>query len=191
MPAQTPTEELQALQAELMKLRERIASLRAHTPEAVYGHAFESAEGQVVLTQLFGHQSDLIVIHNMGVGCAYCTLWADGLNGLLPHLESRASVALISPDPPGVLRGFALDRGWRFRMVQDASGNFTKAMGYLKDGHHWPGLSAFHKDVDGRILRTGTASFGEGDDFCALWHILPLLKGGANAWEPKFHYSMR
>jgi hypothetical protein len=33
------------------------------------------------------------------------------------------------------------------------------------------------------------ASFEPGDDFCALWHILDLLAGGAGDWAPKFSYS--
>jgi hypothetical protein len=37
--------------------------------------------------------------------------------------------------------------------------------------------------------RLGDATFEPGDDFCALWHILDLLPGGAGDWAPKFSYQ--
>jgi hypothetical protein len=51
-----------------------------------------------------------------------------------------------------------------------------------------PGISVFRRDGK-RILRVSDATFEPGDDFCALWHILDLLPGGAGDWAPKFSYS--
>lgn len=42
--------------------------------------------------------------------------------------------------------------------------------------------------LDGSIVRTGRASFGPGDPFCAAWHLFDLLAGGAKGWSPKFSY---
>src|SRR6516162_6332847 len=39
----------------------------------------------------FWRQEYLFVIHNMGAGCRNCTLWADGFNGMLRHIENRAA----------------------------------------------------------------------------------------------------
>ena len=50
---------------------------------------FEGREA--TLSSLFGDRGGLIVVHNMGRDCSYCTMWADGFTGLLPHLESRAA----------------------------------------------------------------------------------------------------
>ena len=36
----------------------------------------------------------------MGRGCSYCTLWADGFNGLRHHFEDRAAFVVVSPDTP-------------------------------------------------------------------------------------------
>jgi hypothetical protein len=70
-------------------------------------------------------------------------------------------------------------------MVSDRGGDFTSDMGFKteKDGY-WPGVSAFHKNEDGTIDRTGKAVFGPGDDFCPPWHFFDLLQGGAGDWEP-------
>ena len=40
---------------------------------------------------------DLIVIHNMGASCPYCTLWADGFNGIYDHLADRAAFVALQP----------------------------------------------------------------------------------------------
>jgi hypothetical protein len=57
-----------------------------------------------------------------------------------------------------------------------------------KSGGWLPGISVFRRDGK-RILRVSDATFEPGDDFCALWHILDLLPGGAGDWAPKFSYS--
>ncbi|HJT09252.1 MAG TPA: DUF899 family protein, partial [Candidatus Nitrosotalea sp.] len=49
----------------------------------------DSENRKVNLSKLFGKKKDLIIVHNMGKTCPYCTMWADGFNGLLPHLEDR------------------------------------------------------------------------------------------------------
>jgi hypothetical protein len=42
-----------------------------------------------------------------------------------------------------------------------------------------------HAADDGRIVRTGRAAFGPGDDYCAVWPLFDLLEGGVGKWEPK------
>ena len=56
----------------------------------------------------FGSKDRLLLIHNMGAKCSYCTLWADGINGILSQLENEVSVVLVSPDLPDLQRRFAL-----------------------------------------------------------------------------------
>ena len=144
------------------------------------------------LSELFGASDDLIVIHNMGTSCSYCTLWGDGLNGWLPHFENRAAFAMVSPDSPEVQAAFAEERGWRFRMLSDAAKTFTDDMGFIRENEGergpWPGYSTFHREQDGRILRVAYDSFGPGDPYCAVWHMLAHLDTGVDGWEPKFVY---
>ena len=60
----------------------------------------------------------------MGQACRYCTLWADGFNGFVPHLESTMAVALVSKDSPQRQREFANSRGWRFRLASHGGGDY-------------------------------------------------------------------
>src|SRR6266498_3060454 len=89
------------------KMREAQASIK---PEPVKEYEFRRAGGTVKLSELFGHQDTLIVVHNMGASCPYCTLWADGFNGLLPHIENRAAFAVASPDDPQAQEKFKASR---------------------------------------------------------------------------------
>ena len=65
----------------------------------------------VSLLELFRDKDDLLVIHNMGRSCVYCTMWADGLVSSLPHIEDRTAVVVVSPDPADMQREFAESRG--------------------------------------------------------------------------------
>lgn len=181
-----------ALEEQILELKKKRAALWQKRPrEVVPDYEFPAAEGGTVrLSQLFGSGSDLLLVHNMGKGCPYCTLWADGFQSMLPHLESRTAFALVSNDDPGTAAEFAKSRGWTFRVLSGRGHSFTTDMGLASD--EWgsmPGVSAFHKRDDGSIVRTAFAFFGPGDDFCPAWHFFDLLEGGAKDWEPMFIYA--
>ncbi|HLJ55160.1 MAG TPA: DUF899 family protein [Chthonomonadaceae bacterium] len=183
-------EEIKAIEQKIMALKEeRTALWRKRAPEPVKDYSFRTADGAVTLSSLFGDRDDLLIVHNMGAGCAYCTLWADGLNGLLHHLQSRAAFTVCSPDTPETQAKFASGRGWKFRMVSEDGPEFTKDMGFLVDEGHWPGVSAFRRAADGSITRTGWSFFGPGDDYCSVWPLFDMLDKGADGWEPKYRYE--
>ena len=181
------TETIRSLEHQILELKARLSEARKDAPlELVTDYSFESLDGEVSLGALFDGKQDLFVIHNMGKSCNYCSLWADGVNGYLPHLSERASVVLVSPDDPATQGEFARTRGWKFRMVSDASGDFTKAMGMLdSDNDYHPGVSTFHKSQDGKVFRKNNTHFGPGDDFCPVWPLFELLAGGSDGWEPR------
>ena len=161
------------------KMRETLAAVE---PQEVKDYELASPEGPVRLSQLFDGHEDLILIHNMGVSCSYCTLWADGYNGLHPHVVTRAGFAVSSPDRPTVQRKFAESRGWKFPMVSHAGTSFAADMGYVSAKGGWmPGVSVFRRD-GGTILRVSDTGFSPGDDFCSLWHFFDLLPGGVGDW---------
>jgi len=185
-------EEIREKQKEMRTL---MRELTDHSPLETF--TFETANGTVTLDALFGDQDDLIVIHNMGRSCPYCTLWADGLNGVLPYMERRAAVALCSPDSTDVQSEFAEGRGWHFRMISDPDLTFTRAMGYAHDAEPedgedegktmvMPGFSTFARRDDGSVYRVAHSPFGPGDPYCAVWHMFPLLEDGTDGWQPKF-----
>lgn len=182
--------EIERLEKELMDLKARLSEARRSAePEPVGDYTLKRRDGtDVTLSSLFGEKDDLIVIHNMGRACSYCTLWADGFNGIAEHMADRAGFVVCTPDPPELQAEFSAGRGWRFDMVSSSDLPFYADMGFMPGGKPWPGVSAFHKNEDGTIVRTGKAIFGPGDDFCAVWHLLDLLPGGPNGWEPKYTY---
>ena len=172
-------------------LRQELSDLRRSLPvEPVADYTLTGPDGPVTLSSLLADKPDLLVVHNMGRGCAYCTLWADGFSGLVDHLQDRAGFVVVSPDAVDIQAAFAKDRGWRFPMLSDADGAFTRDMGFVHGEHdYWPGVSAFRRTEDGGIVRTGSDVFGPGDVYNAPWHLFDLLQGGAGEWGPRFAYA--
>lgn len=174
---------------EITALRRKMRDLQAAVePEKVRDYEFATAGGAVRLSRLFGAKDDLFVIHNMGAACPYCTMWADGFNGVLPHLENRAAFVLSSPDAPATQEKFKASRGWRFRMVSHQGTSFAADMGYRSEDGFLPGVSVF-KRKKGEILRVSDTGFGPGDDYCSVWHFLDLLPEGGADWRPRFSYG--
>ena len=182
-------ERIRESHARIREMRERIAALRAERPpEVVTDYEFVTHDGPVKLTELFGGHRDLMLIHNMGESCPMCTLWADGFNGILPHLESRFSFVVSTPDTPAEQREFAASRGWQFKMVSVGENTFAQDMGYSDgQGNYGPGVSAFQVN-DGKPLRVGTAGFGPLDDFNPMFNLMTLLPEGQDDWWPKLTY---
>lgn len=180
------------LEYQLQDLKRRVAELRRQrAPEEVGDYTFRDARGrEVKLSSLFGDRDEMILIHNMGRHCSYCTMWADGFNGLLSHLSSRMAFVVTSPDEPEAQEEFRRERGWDFALYSTRGTSFVADMGF--DGGEdglMPGVSAFSKDEAGRIHRVGRAEFGPGDDYCAVWHFFELLPRGVDGWEPQLSYS--
>ena len=106
----------------------------------------------------------------MGRGCRYCTLWADGFNGVYPHLADRAAFVVCSPDPVETQRELATGRGWRFPMVSRRESSFTQDMGFRTEEGWMPGASTFHREPTGGIVRVAKTPFGP-FDYCSIWHL--------------------
>ena len=119
------TEQIQQIEQQIGELTAQLYALRKDSPAiAVPNYTFETNAGETTLLDLFGPHDKLFAIHNMGQGCRYCTLWADGFNGLLSHLESVMAVVLLSKDPPELQRRFANSRGWRLGLASHANSNY-------------------------------------------------------------------
>ncbi|MCA9281731.1 MAG: DUF899 family protein [Phycisphaeraceae bacterium] len=184
-------EEIQMLDKQIMELKKKRTDLWRKAPRQSFDNYTlrQTDGGEVSLADLFGDKSELILIHNMGKSCPYCTLWADGFIGFTKHLENRAAFALCSPDEPATLKQFAESRGWNFRTISCHGSDFASDAGFEPEpGKYLPGVSCFRKRADGAIERTGMSFFGPGDDFCSLWHLLDLLDNGPDGWQPKYKY---
>jgi predicted dithiol-disulfide oxidoreductase (DUF899 family) len=190
MPYRETTEKLAAYRREITALRDKMRALQQNVePEEVDDYRLTGAAGPVRLSELFDGKDTLIAIHNMGRSCPACTMWADGYNGLVPHLENRVAFIVTSPDDPATQAEFARSRGWRFRMVSHQGTDFAADMGYRAPEGGWlPGISVFRNE-GGRIMRVSDQRLGPGDDFCAVYHFLDMTPEGRDGWRPKFHYA--
>ena len=188
MTYQDSIRDISSYRLQIADLRKKMRDLQSDIePEKVQDYDFSTLTGNVKLSQLFREKKILFVIHNMGIGCPYCTLWADGFNGILGHLQDRAAFVMSTPDTPGKQHSFAESRGWNFTMVSHEGTNFAEDMGYKGDDHWQPGISVFKKR-EGQIIRVSNTSFGPGDDFCNIWHIFDLIPEGPDGWQPKYKY---
>jgi predicted dithiol-disulfide oxidoreductase (DUF899 family) len=136
------SERLADYRHQIVELRKKMRDAQAAVePEEVADYTFARADGGTVrLSELFGDKDTLFVIHNMGAACVYCTLWADGFNGVYDHLRSRAAFVLSSPDAPAQQQTFAASRGWKFPMISYQGTSFGEDMGYRVDGRARPGV---------------------------------------------------
>ncbi|WP_408010545.1 DUF899 family protein [Pseudalkalibacillus sp. A8] len=145
----------------------------------------------MTLQELFLDKDELIVIHNMGKGCNYCTLWADGFNGVYHHLIERAEFVVSTPDEPNVQEDIAAERGWRFPMVSTKGTTFKSDMGFEKDGSYYPGVSTFRKGENGEIYHYAHAPLGPGDDFCSVWPLFEMLPDREGTFKPNRKINQR
>lgn len=175
--------ELQDLEKQIETMRKKKIELNSKLADMeVKDYILKDRDGkEVKLSEMFGDKKNLILVHNMGKGCPYCTMWADGFKDTYKEIEKKAPFVLVSPDTPEVHKEFAESHGWNYPTYSAAGTDFIFDMGYdfIKEGKHnyWPGVSVFEKNDDGRIRRVAKDYFGPGDFYCNIWHFLDLLPG--------------
>ncbi len=180
--------EIQALTQEITESIEKLNKLLAKSElQEVKNHVFDTENGNVTLDDLFGNKDKLFVIHNMGEGCRYCTVWADGLNGFVGHLEDAMGVVLVSGDDPETQRKFANSRGWRFKLASHQNSDYMAEHNVSPEYENCPGASVYERR-DGKIFKKNNCMFGPGDLYCSLWHVLALAGLGESDWTPQFRY---
>jgi predicted dithiol-disulfide oxidoreductase (DUF899 family) len=184
-------DEIAALEGEIFELTQKLHALRkANRAGDIPNYTFETQNGQTTLLDLFGDRDTLMLIHNMGQGCRWCTVWADGFNGFLPHLESALSVVLVSKDTPEAQRRFANARGWRFRLASHGGGAYIEEQSVQDGVNNMPGVVVYERQGE-TITRKNSAVFGPGDLYCSMWHLLALAGLGESEFTPQFSYWRR
>lgn len=174
------------LENQLAELRKELAKVRKQQAnnKVMTSYEFSTDSENVTLLDLFGDKDDLLLIHSMGAGCSYCTVYADGINGVLDQISTRTSVALVSNDTAKRQNEFAKEREWKFKMVSALGTTFSRDMGYEPtEKEFWPGIMGFNK-VGNDIILVSQAEFDPGDNFCVAWPLFSLLKSGTDGWEP-------
>ena len=185
------TERITELEQQIFQMTAELNQLRKDAPrQAVRNYAFDTLDGTVSLLDLFSGKDTLLAIHNMGQGCRYCTLWADGFNPFIPHLESVLSVVLLSKDSPATQRQFANARNWRFRTASHGGGDYIGEQTVMPGEANMPGAVVYERNGD-TIYRKNAAVFGPGDLYCSMWNLLDLAGLGDAGWTPQFNYWKR
>ena len=185
------SDEIADIEKQLFELTTRLNELRKNNSGTeVKNYRFSTLDGDATLLDLFGDKDRLLVIHNMGQGCRYCTLWADGFNGFLPHLESAMSVVLVSRDSPELQRTFANSRNWRFRLASHGGGEYIREQTVMDGQANMPGAVVYERNGD-RITRKNAAVFGPGDLYCSIWNLLGMAGLNESNWTPQYRYWSR
>ena len=171
---------LAAIAGKITALENEARALRAsaaHDP--VEDFALKRPDGSTVrLSELFGKKDELVLVHNMGKACGYCTMWADGFNALFKHVEKKAAFAVASNDTPAEQAGVIKARGWKFPMVSARGTAMFKPLGFADDKGQWyPGVSVLTKSKAGGIRRFAGTAFGPGDKFNSVFSFFELLPG--------------
>lgn len=180
-------DEIKEKYQELAKIRKEEA------PEEIKDYTFTYVDGSTIqLYDIIHEGEELLLIHNMGKSCVYCTMWADVLSGMYTVINDRVPIILTSPDDPETVLEFSSERNWQMPCYSYNGSDFSKDLGFAhdKEGRRWymPGVSALFKK-DGKVYRSSWDYFGPGDAYCAPWHLFELLKNGVNGWEPKYNYE--
>jgi len=183
--------EIAELEGQIFEMTKRLAELRAQsTGIEVRNYSFDTLGGQTTLSDLFGDHDKLLLIHNMGQGCRYCTLWGDGLNGFIQHIESTMALAMVSKDEPGLQRRFANSRGWRFQLASHGGGEYIKEQTVMEGADNMPGAVVYERRGE-LIFRMNSCIFGPGDLYCSIWPLLGMAGIAAQDWTPQFKYWSR
>jgi len=179
------------VEKQIFELTTTLNQLRKKTELVeVPNYHFSSLVGEVKLLDLFGDKDTLLLIHNMGQGCRYCTLWADGFNGFIKHLESIMSVVLVSKDSPEVQREFANSRGWAFNLASHGGGDYIQQQSVVEGASNMPGVVIYKREGKS-IYRQNHSVFGPGDLYCSMWSLLALAGIDEADWTPQYNYWQR
>lgn len=200
-----------ALLAEEIELRrhiERVAALRRGLPhggEVPEDYIFESPNGDVRISQLFGDKETL-VLYSMMFGpqreraCPMCTAMLTSWDGAARNLRERVALAVSARSPIERLLEFKKECGWQnLQLYSDTKGDYTRNYVSAEDGDV-PALNVFTRR-DGKIRHfwSGEMSGEMADpgqdprgapDLDPLWTIFDLTPAGrAAGWYPKLEYA--
>ncbi len=209
-------EELRQAEVELMHHREKVASLRRQLPVGAVVSDYEFLEGPreladgdvpvttVRLSELFTSPQRALVVQHVMYGkrqtspCPMCTMWIDGLNGVVRHIGQNADFVVAAAADPATLRAHARDRGWdNVRLLSCGASTFQYDLGAEdEEGNQDSTVSVFTLDADGtpRHFYSCHPSMAEDiaergiDLLSPVWHLLDLTPHGRGDWYAGLDY---
>jgi predicted dithiol-disulfide oxidoreductase (DUF899 family) len=134
---QAAREELLQREKEHTRLGDELARQRRELPWVQLGkpYRFDTDDGPRTLAELFDGRSQLLVYHFMfgpsyQAGDPVNSSIADGLDGLLPHLQARdVTLLLVSRAPLEKLQAYQRRMGWHLPWVSAANSDFNVDFG--------------------------------------------------------------
>jgi predicted dithiol-disulfide oxidoreductase (DUF899 family) len=134
---QAARDELLQREKEHTRMADELARRRRELPWVAIEreYRFDADDGTRTLAELFDGRSQLLVYHFMfgptyEAGCPTCSSMADGMNGLLPHLQARdLTLLFVSRAPLEKLQAYRQRMGWSIPWVSSANNDFSFDMG--------------------------------------------------------------
>jgi predicted dithiol-disulfide oxidoreductase (DUF899 family) len=171
-------------------------------------YVFDSADGQVRFSDLFGAGKDTLLVYSfmfgpqMAAACTSCTSILDSLDGAAPHATDRVNLVVVAKSPIDRVVPFARGRGWRhLRLLSSAANSYNRDYhGEDDKGAQLPMMNVFARR-DGRIYHTWStelhfvaADRGENarhvDLIWPLWNLFDMTpEGRGTTWHPKLGYG--
>lgn len=219
MPIRHPNEspEYAKLRSELLEAEialrdrgERVAALRRELPrdtEVADETLEEIVDGErvpVKLSALFSDPSKpLVLMHFMYGGsmshpCPMCTMWADGYDGVIPHLQQRVNFAVLVAGDVGDFADYARSRGWsNLRLVGTGASDLKRELGFEEaDGSQNPGVSVYQRRENGTVVHFYSQSawipdrgFRLMDLLSPVWNYFDLVPEGRGDFFPAKSYA--
>jgi predicted dithiol-disulfide oxidoreductase (DUF899 family) len=129
----TARQELLIREKELTRLGDELARARRDLPwvPVEKEYRFDTTDGVKTLRDLFGSRSQLLMYHFMfgpsyEAGCPVCSSSADGVNGVVSHLNARdVTMVYVSRAPLARLQAYRKRMGWAFPWVSAADSDFN------------------------------------------------------------------
>ncbi len=214
LPSESPEyakirDELQDAEVALRDQRERVAELRRRLTrdvayeDATFRVARDGEQVPIRLSELFDDPDKPLLLMQFMYGkaqanpCPMCTAWADGYDGVMPHLLQRANFAVLVAGDAALFEAYARSRGWRnLRVVSAADSTVKRDLGFeTDDGRQLPGVSVFLRESDGSVRHfysqaalLGEAGFRGMDLLSPIWHYFDLLPEGRGDFMPSKTY---
>jgi predicted dithiol-disulfide oxidoreductase (DUF899 family) len=147
---QAAREELLKREKEHTRMGDELARQRRELPWVAIGkeYRFDTDDGTRTLAELFDGRSQLLVYHFMfgpsyQAGDPVNSSIADGLDGLLPHLQARdVTLLLVSRAPLAKLQAYKRRMGWSLPWVSAANTDFTFDLGASSTQEQLPPATA-------------------------------------------------
>ena len=131
-------EDLLAREKEHTRLGDELARRRRELPwvPVAKEYRLDTDDGPRTLAELFDGRSQLLVYHFMfgpsyQAGCPVNSSIADGVDGLVPHLNARdVTMLFVSQAPLEKLQAYKRRMGWSLPWASSANSEFNLDLGY-------------------------------------------------------------